>query len=283
MDVMIGASSFTGGGHKLMRNDGTTFTNVTPGSGFDAYTGTSIEFIARDFDNDGYVDVLGGGSLMHNNGDMTFSEATVPFINGPTGDLDHNGFIDVQNDNTIYLNAGNANNWITVHTVGTVSNVNGIGARVEVTSPMGTQIRDIRSGDGFRYMSSLNAHFGIGTDSTISNITVRWPSGIVNTVPDPPINGMVTVVEDPNSSVGIAEQPSATIGIFPSPATTVLYVDAPSKLTGRSATVTDLSGKVVARPVLEHGALDVSSLASGIYLLKVETTAGSKIAKFIKN
>jgi hypothetical protein len=94
---------------------------------------------------------------------------------------------------------------------------------------------------------------------------------------------MVTVVEDPNSSVGIAEQPSATIGIFPSPATTVLYVDAPSKLTGRSATVTDLSGKVVARPVLEHGALDVSGLASGIYLLKVETTAGSKIAKFIKN
>ncbi len=283
MDVMIGASSFEGGGHKLMRNDGTTFTNVTAGSGFDLYNGTSIEFIARDFDNDGYVDVLGGGSLLHNNGDMTFSQATVPFSNGPTGDLDHNGFVDVQNDNTLYLNAGNANHWITVYTVGTVSNKNGIGARVEITSPMGNQIRDIRSGDGFRYMSSLNAHFGIGSDTTVSSITVRWPSGIVNTVENPPVDGMVTVVEDPTSSVGIAEPATAVITAFPSPATTVLYVDAPSKLIGRTATIMDLAGQVLARPVMEHGSVDVSALACGIYLLKVETTSGSKIAKFIKN
>lgn len=282
MDVMIGASSFTGGGHKLMRNDGTTFTNVTANSGFDTYTGTSIEFIARDFDNDGYVDVLGGGSLLRNNGNMTFTQVTVPFSNGPTGDLDHNGFVDVQNDNTIYLNAGNANNWITVHTVGTVSNANGIGARVEVTSPMGTQIRDIRSGDGFRYMSSLNAHFGLGTDSTISSITVRWPSGIVNTVENPAINGTLTIVEDQTSSVAAPAQASTTIGVFPSPASNILYVESPLGLNGRTAEITDMAGHVVAHSSVLHGSIDVSGLAEGIYLLKVETSAGMQMAKFAK-
>jgi hypothetical protein len=63
-----------------------------------------------------------------------------------------------------------------------VSNRNGIGARVEVTSAMGTQIREIRSGDGFRYMSSLNAHFGLGSDTHVDQVTVYWPSGLVNVV-----------------------------------------------------------------------------------------------------
>ncbi len=282
MDVMIGASSFTGGGHKLMRNDGTTFTNVTANSGFDMFTGTSIEFIARDFDNDGYVDVLGGGALMHNNGNMTFTQVAVPFSNGPTGDLDHNGFVDVQNGNTIYLNAGNTNHWLTVHTVGTVSNTNGIGARVELTSPLGTQIRDIRSGDGFRYMSSLNAHFGIGTDTTINSVTVRWPSGIVNTVENPPVNGLITIIEDPAGSVGIPEQTTATIGVFPSPVSNMLHIQAPLGLNGNTASVLNLAGQVVARHLILHGSIDVSGLPGGIYLLKVETKVGLQLAKFVK-
>ncbi|HEX2617929.1 MAG TPA: VCBS repeat-containing protein, partial [Flavobacteriales bacterium] len=71
MDGLIGSSS--GGGHKLMRNDGGSFTNITPGSGFDLFSGESIEWITYDFDNDGYLDILGGGSLLLNDHDMTFT------------------------------------------------------------------------------------------------------------------------------------------------------------------------------------------------------------------
>lgn len=284
MDVMIGASSFSGGGHMLMRNDGTTFTNVTAGSGYDIFTGTSIEFIARDFDNDGYLDILGGGALMTNNGDMTFTYTNIPAGNGPTGDLNNDGFIDIQNGNSIYINDGNGNNWIKVNTTGTVSNVNGIGARVEITSPMGTQIRDVRSGDGFRYMSSLITHFGIGTDDAISTLIIRWPSGIVNEVTDPPINGTITVVEDPdnNLATGITSAPAVELSLYPSPATNTLHLRSAQEFRNHQVTITDMAGKEVVRPSVFTGSIDISGLSCGMYLLKVEGASGSLLSKFTK-
>ncbi len=284
MDVMIGASSFSGGGHMLMRNDGSTFTNITAGSGYDLFNGTSIEFITRDFNNDGYLDILGGGALMTNNGNMTFTYTNIPAGNGPTGDLNNDGFIDIQNGNSIWLNDGNDNNWIKIITTGTVSNLNGIGARVEITSAMGTQIRDVRSGDGFRYMSSLNTHFGIGTDDAISNITIRWPSGIVNTVADPQINSTITVVEDPDNNVatGVASAPAAELSLFPSPAMNTLHIRSTRNINGDHVAITDMAGKEVARPTLVNGTVDVSNLSSGIYLLKMDGASGTLTAKFTK-
>ena len=75
-----------------------------------------------------------------------------------------------------------------INTIGTVSNNNGIGARVEVVSALGTQLRDVKSGDGFRYMSSLITHFGLGDDDVIELIRIHWPSGIVQDVVDVPVN-----------------------------------------------------------------------------------------------
>ncbi len=284
LDVLIGASSFSGGGHKLLRNDGNTFTNVTAGSGFDLFNGTSIEFIARDFDNDGYVDVLGGGALMVNNGDMTFSMANVPFDNGPTGDLNNDGFVDVQNGNTVYMNAGNSNNWIKVITQGTVSNRSGIGARVEITTPSGKQIRDIVSGDGFRYMSTLTAMFGIGADTGVSLITVRWPSGIVNNVFNPAINSTITVVEDPTQNVAtsVPSAPAPQLGLYPSPARQTLSVELPSGFAVQRIAILDLAGKTVLLPTLVHHALDISALAEGMYLVQVEGSGSVLTGRFVK-
>ena len=281
MDVMIGASSFSGGGHKLMRNDGTTFTNITAGSGFDLFNGTSIEFIARDFDNDGYVDVLGGGGLMHNNGDMTFTLTTVPCSNGPTGDVNNDGFVDVQNNNTVYLNAGNENNWVKVITQGTLSNKNGIGARVEVTTPAGTQIRDIVSGDGFRYMSTLTAMFGLGTQESITSITVRWPSGLVDVVNNPDINSTITIVEN-GTTTGVSSVPATALSLFPSPAHNTLHITGPRDLAGSRITILDATGKTVALVPAVQGAIDVESLMPGLYMLRIEGPSGTATGKFIK-
>ena len=74
------------------------------------------------------------------------------------------GYLDLQAGTNISMNVGGTNNYLRVNTVGTVSNKNGIGARVEITSASGTQIRDVKSGDGFKYMSSLMTHFGLGND-----------------------------------------------------------------------------------------------------------------------
>jgi hypothetical protein len=280
MDILIGTSSFSGGGHKLMRNDGNTFTNVTIGSGYDLFTGTSIEFVTHDFDNDGYLDVLGGGALMVNNGDMTFTQTLIDPNNGPIGDLNNDGFLDIQNGGTIWMNNANANNWLKVHTTGTLSNGNGIGARVEIYSAMGTQIRDVRSGDGFRYMSSLNTHFGIGTDTAIDSVIVRWPSGLVSKVDAPPINGTLDVVED--LSTGVATIAATELSLFPNPAINTLQLRSGQDLSTRTVIVNDLAGKEVIRTTVQGGSIQVDDLKSGMYLLRVMGDDRTIQGRFIK-
>ena len=281
MDVMIGASSFTGGGHKLLRNDDSTFTDVSVGSGYELFTGTSIEFVTHDFNNDGYLDVLGGGALMLNNGNMTFTQTTVSPSNGPIGDLNNDGFLDVQNGGTVWMNEGNDNNHLTVRTVGTLSNVNGIGARVEITSALGTQIRDVRSGDGFRYMSSLNTYFGLGEDTVVAQVTVYWPSGLVSTVLSPSINGTIIITEDVSTTV--QELASNALLLFPNPAEDVLRIRSTADVNSSLAIVHDVTGKEVIRTTVRNGAIDVSDLKSGMYVLHITGNGTSLQAKFLKD
>ncbi|MBL8011984.1 MAG: VCBS repeat-containing protein [Flavobacteriales bacterium] len=281
MDVLQGASSFTNGGHKLMRNDGSTFTNVTVGSGFDVHSGQSIEWITHDFDNDGWLDVLGGGKLLRNNGDMTFSLHTVTPTNGPVGDLDNDGYLDIVNGGTVHMNALTGNNWLKVTLEGTVSNTSGIGARVEIQTPAGTQIRDIRSGDGFRYMSTLNAHFGLGQESQVDQITVYWTSGIVDVISAPAINGTVHVIE--GLSTGVATvTPEATLSTFPNPVDNVLYLSSSLPLRNANATVLNTAGQPVLRSVLREATLDIAGLAPGVYVLQVEQEGTLLQERFVK-
>ena len=272
MDVLIGASSFTNGGHQLMRNDGDTFTNVTAGSGYDVFTSTGIENAPGDFNNDGYVDVFGAGNvIMLNNGDMTFTQASVPFSNGPMGDLNNDGFLDIQNGSTLYMNDGNDNNYLKISTVGTASNINGIGARIEVYSALGQQIRDVRSGEGFRYMSSLNAHFGLAEDTEVDMVVVYWPSGIVDYVMNPGINQHLIIVEGSNP-LSVNDIEEANFSMFPVPAGDMIQIQG-QKDKGL-VRVLDLNGKVVLSAVLEQGAVNVSKLAAGSYILELRTLDG---------
>ena len=265
MDVLVGTSS--SGAHKLMKNDGDgTFTNVSVGSGFDTFNGATIEWTTHDFDNDGYLDILGGGMLSMNNGDLTFTQTTITPGNGPIGDLNNDGFLDILNGGSAYMNAGNDNNWLKVNCTGTASNLNGIGARVKIQSAMGTQIREIRSGDGFRYMSTLNAHFGIGTDTEVESVTIYWPSGTVDVIENPAINTTLTVVE--SVSTDLAEGGSPTLNLFPNPTTGSLTLS--RARTGTApAKIFDLTGKQVAEATVLNGRLDVSELARGTYVLQV--------------
>jgi hypothetical protein len=281
MDGFIGAS---GGTHILRRNNGDgTFTNVLAGSGFDVMTATSIEWITHDFNNDGYLDIMGGGNVvMFGNGDLTFTPTPVQISNGAVGDLNNDGFLDIVQGGNIYYNNTNNNNYIKINTIGTVSNKNGIGARVEITSALGTQIRDVRSGDGFRYMSSLNTHFGLGTDTEIEKITICWPSGLVSEVVNPQINTTVTIVEEA-TSVGIFKPTAVDLVVYPNPATDVLYLASSQQINRQNALIFDLTGKVVLQTALINDQLNVSNLKSGVYFLRVVLESGEILnQKFIK-
>jgi PKD repeat protein len=205
MDVIVGASSFSDGGHLFMHNNGDgTFTDIAAGSGWDTYAGTSIEYVSYDFNNDGWADVFTNGRILINNGDNTFTVQNVIPNVGAVGDLNNDGFIDIQNGTTVYYNQPNANNWFKLNLKGIQSNSNGIGARIELYGAWGKQIRDVQSGIGFRHMGTLNPHFGIGQATVIDSVIIKWPSGSVDVVCNPAINSTL-FVEEGSGPVPVAE------------------------------------------------------------------------------
>jgi hypothetical protein len=293
MDVFVGASTLSDGPSKLMRNNGDgTFTDVTSGSGFNLSL-TSIENIGADFDNDGNVDILFDNGIYFGNGDLTFTlfNNNMPNV-GSVGDLNNDGFLDIFDGNRrIFTNSGNSNNWIKISTVGKgyetqgLSNRNGIGARVEISTGSGIneviQIRDVRSGEGFRHMSSLNTHFGIGQASSINYIKVKWPSGIIDQINDPDINTHI-VIEEASNTLSIENTLVDNLIMYPNPTKDFLNLSFDNLLYNGNYTITDLSGKIILNSQLNSNKIDVSNITNGIYFLSVTSEGVTQTQKFIK-
>jgi len=178
--------------NRFMRNNGDgTFTDIIGDTGINATDLGAWENASADFNNDGFVDILSELSkeIYLNNGDFTFTGIDLGFDDGGIGDFNNDGWLDIVSGNTIQMNNGEGgNNWVKINTQGIVSNLNGIGARVEIHGDWGVQIREVRSGESFSPMSSLTTHFGIGQSTEIDQIIIRWPSGIITSVDDPAIN-----------------------------------------------------------------------------------------------
>ena len=287
MDVYVGASATGDGGHKLMKNNGDgTFTDVTSGSGAEEAP-WGIENNSADVDNDGYIDILTNGGILLNNGDFTFTLYTADAPGpGAIGDANNDGFVDVFNGTNLYLQEGNnGNNWLKIATHGVTSNINGIGARIEINSPgIGTQIRDVMSGTGFRYMSSLNTHFGIGSDSSVNSITVYWPSGTVDVINNPGINTTIHVAE--GETLSLENSFIEDLIIYPNPVRNTLTIGSSLNLDQSIISVFDIAGRRVMNYRLVNGinSVNVSELSVGEYILRVITKEGQMSSqKFIKH
>jgi len=287
MDVFIGINSNADGLHKLMtnNNDG-TFTNSTAGTGLDTFTSTGREHITHDFDNDGYLDIFtADDTIMLNNQNLTFTAINVGFSVGAVGDLNNDGFLDIFNSNDrIYMNDANSgNNWVKINTIGVQSNSNGIGARVEVyTTNLGTQIRDVISGTGFQFMSSLTTHFGLGTETAITQIIVHWPSGNSDIIVNPAINQTHNITEG-SSPLSITNFEIDSSAIYPNPTSDFIHITTDIDLSSVTTSIFDINGRRVYNYRIENNSVNVSKLATGTYFLTLQE--GNKLLKhqFIKN
>lgn len=282
MDGYIGASSTSDGPTKYMRNNGDgTFTDIS-GSVDLSGTPLGIENAPGDFDNDGHLDIFSNGRILLNGGDglsFTVLSQTVP-QSGAIGDANDDGFLDIFS-NGLFLNNGNDNNWIKIVTIGDQSNRNGIGARVEITSPgLGTQIRDVRSGEGFRYMSSLNTHFGLGQDDSIETVTVHWPSGNITTIDNPDINETLVIHE--NEALGVDDITANDLKLFPNPAENFLNLETSFQLNNAIYSVFTVEGKRVLNGKLNTNTIDVSNLATGNYFIRIFQENKSYVQQFLK-
>ena len=117
------------------------------------------------------------------------------------GDYDNDGDLDVliinNGDAPLLLRneGGNRNNWIGLNLVATRSNPGAVGAMITWEAG-GVKYRRLKTAGG-SYLSSHDPReiLGIGAAAKIDSIEIKWPSGRVDKLTNPPIRKYLKVVE----------------------------------------------------------------------------------------
>jgi hypothetical protein len=175
-----------------------------------------------DFDNDGQPDILiFHGGLIHlipqehtlfrglGNGKFEdVSEQAGPVLSVRTvargacfADYDNDGKVDAFLVNlgaagTLLHNvSADSGHWIAVKLIGSKSNRDGIGARIEVISGSKRWAAERVAGTGYLSQDEARVHFGLGSLSAIDKITIHWPDGREQIVEKPALDRVITVEE----------------------------------------------------------------------------------------
>ena len=163
----------------LYRNQGGHFGEVQERAG----TGWNVEKVSRsaavgDYDNDGDPDLL-----ITNLND-------VPTL--------------LRND------GGNENNWLGIELVGTESNRDAIGARVQVSAGELQLFREVHSGHGFQAAHDRRLLIGLGEVDAVERVQISWPSGMTQVLERPPLRQYLTVREGEGEAVVAAPAVATT-------------------------------------------------------------------------
>jgi hypothetical protein len=167
---------------------------------------------------------------------------------------------------------------------GVQSNRSAIGARVEIYGVWGKQTREIHSGTGFSNMSTMNAHFGIGSATAIPMVRVVWPSGTVDELYNVSTNSTQFVLEGSHPALGVDEHSASKFTVSPNPAKETLNVTfATNSIQLKSTQIFDLTGRKVFDAETSSTQIPVNSLKTGTYVLLLTDVDGKTYSqKFIK-
>ena len=101
--------------------------------------------------------------------------------------------------------AASLNHWLGLQLIGTKSNRDAVGARVELEGREGSKARvwvqEVRSGSSYDSSSDLRLHFGLGSDAHLQRLLVRWPNGEREAFPVPGIDAMTKLREGSGTPV----------------------------------------------------------------------------------
>ncbi len=160
--------------NRLYENDGNgNMTEISGAGGAEgSVNGRGQSVTMADYDRDGYLDLF-----------VTNGQGAYPLNKGP---------------DQLYRNTtNNGNNWLQVDLEGTVSNRDGIGARLFATTPDGkTQLRENGGGIHWCQQDQKRIHFGLAKNEKVSKLEIYWPSGILQTLNDVKVNQVLHVVEE---------------------------------------------------------------------------------------
>jgi hypothetical protein len=123
------------------------------------------------------------------------------------GDINNDGRLDAvitENGGPAHVlmnETATANHWIGFKLVGHVSNRNGIGAVITIGTSTGFQWYTVTTASSYFSSSDVRAHFGLGKDTVVKTVEIRWPSGIMQTLRDVVGDRYVTVDEPTGSAM----------------------------------------------------------------------------------
>jgi len=171
------------------------------------FSGWSNGFI--DYNNDGWKDIYSANGNLDVSAENSAQHDTMfENVNGKTfvdvsgqmgadflrkgyqrgsafGDLNNDGAMDIVvtslNDRPrILMNSGaSGNHWLSLSLTGHKSARDAVGAKIKLTTASGRVLYNhVAISVGFMSSSDKRVHFGLGSESRISSIEIRWPSGV---------------------------------------------------------------------------------------------------------
>ena len=177
------------------------------------FSGWSNGFI--DYNNDGWKDLYSANghvdqvnenspqhdTMFENVDGKSFVDVTaemgagfqrVAFQRGSAfGDLNNDGAMDLvvtslnQKPRILMNSADSGNHWLLLSLTGHKSARDAIGAKVKVTTASGrTLYNHVAVSVGFLSSSDKRVHFGLGDETRIASVEIRWPSGIRQVLKD---------------------------------------------------------------------------------------------------
>lgn len=156
----------------LMRNTGKGFVDVSKESGaVFAEPWVSRGMAVGDLDNDGRMDAV-----------VTTNGGPVHILHNETPTQNH---------------------WLLLNLVGHKSNRDGIGAEITIKTSKGTQFYTVSTAGSYLSSNDKRAHFGLGADTSVKEIKIGWPSGIIQTLENVRADQVLRVDEPvkPNTAV----------------------------------------------------------------------------------
>jgi hypothetical protein len=191
-------------------SDSTGLGNITM-----QHSGMGLRFI--DYDNDGWKDLLVSQGHVVDTVDLTnpnlhYREpmllarntgkgfVDVSAVSGDVfhqawagrglavGDINNDGRIDAvvstsEGEAHVILNQTRTqNHWLTLTLIGHKSNRDAIGAEVKIVTPQGIQCATVTTTSSYLSAGDKRVHFGLGPDTLVPKVEIRWPSGIRQTL-----------------------------------------------------------------------------------------------------
>jgi len=226
-------TNFSDDANNLYHNDGNgEFTDLAGPADFGPvsvpFLGFGVKFV--DFDNDGWDDIfIANGHvnpqvdqhsfgvtyaerplLFHNLRNGKFAEiaasagaalkrdyvargvATADFWNDGSDDL----LLSVLDGSPLLLrNRSTIGHWLRIKTVGSRSNRDGFGAKIQVRIGDQVHLSEVRANSSFESASDPRLHFGLGAADHADQIIVQWPSGSLDKFGPEPANQELVIEE----------------------------------------------------------------------------------------